>query len=406
LGSSSGFRALADVFQTLQNWVLSLATPAYTTIRQWILKLGLYKLQCPKSSPNGWFFIIDTSIQMGPQKCVVVLGVKKLDINQNFAPSFNEVEALVVRPLHTCPGVVINEILEEAATLVGSPHAIISDEGSELKKGVEIFSQNHPKTVHLFDISHKINACLKKELDDDRIWLAYKTDATASIQQLKLSPIAHLAPPRQRTKARMHSAFPLVEWGISVLEFLECEERNNLTEKEKDQMEWLKSYRFALPGFLGFKKICEEGLKLVHEQGYYLGIDDDFLNRTQHLCNNDTRIINFRNKIKKILQNEGLKVPGGANYLGSSEIIESLFGKFKAIEGDHASSGLTSLVLAIPSLLGDLTESIVEKALQAISISNVDQWIKDNMGQTFLSQRRCVLTRNGGDDNEDLELCE
>ena len=403
-GSSVGFRALSNVFKTLQNWVLSLATPAYTTIRQWILKLGLYKLQSPKSSPNGWFFIIDTSIQMGSQKCVVVLGVRKLDINQNFTPSFSEVEPIIIRPLHNCPGEIIAGILEEATALVGAPHAIISDEGCELKKGVKIFSQNHPKTIHLFDVSHKINTCLKKELSNDPVWLAYKASATDSIQQLKLSSIAHLAPPRQRTKDRMHSAFPLMQWGINVLNFLATDGLTNFKEKEK--LEWLESYQFSLPHFLHLKEICVEGLNLIHDKGYYLGVGDDFLTRTHHLCSGDTSKINFRNKIKEILENEGLKVPEQANYLGSSEIIESLFGKFKALEGDHASSGLTSLVLAIPSLLGSLTENLVKNVLQTISVSDVDQWILANMGQTFLSQRRCVLTRNQNDYDMDLDLCE
>lgn len=403
-GSSVGFRALSNVFKTLQNWVLSLAIPAYTTIRQWILKLGLYKLQSPKSSPNGWFFIIDTSIQMGSQKCVVVLGVRKLDINQNFTPTFSEVEPIIVRPLHNCPGEIIAGILEEAAALVGAPHAIISDAGSELKRGVRIFSQNHPETIHLFDVSHKINTCLKNELSNDAVWLAYKAAATDSIQQLKLSSIAHLAPPRQRTKDRMHSAFPLMQWGINVLKFLNTENLSDF--KEIDKLEWLKSYQFSLPYFLHLKKICVEGLNLIHEKGYYLGVGDEFLKQTHYLCNGDIRTINFRNRIKEILEIEGLKVPEESNYLGSSEIIESLFGKFKALEGNHASSGLTSLVLAIPSLLGNLTEDLVEKVLQTISVSDVDQWIKKNMGQTFLSQRRCTLTREKNDYDIDLELCD
>ena len=35
----------------------SFIAPAYTTIRQWILKIGLYKLNCPKYSSSGWFFV-------------------------------------------------------------------------------------------------------------------------------------------------------------------------------------------------------------------------------------------------------------------------------------------------------------------------------------------------------------
>jgi len=108
-----------------------------------------------------------------------------------------------------------------------------------------------------------------------------------------------------------------------------------------------------------------------------------------------------------ILQKEGEKIPCGAHYLGSSEILESLFGKFKYIEGDQASSGLSSLVLSIPALVGKLDESVVRGALESISCFDIDEWIDENMGQTFLSQRRKALGRICKEEYiTDLELCD
>ena len=411
LGSSAGFRGLSSVFKILCGWIPSFISPAHTTIRQWLLKIGLYKLKCPKYSPSGWFFIVDTSIQMGPQKFVVVLGVKNLDINEDFCPNFDEVEPLVVKPLYNCPGEIIKELLEEATVITGTPPiGVVSDQGSENKKGVRLFIQNHTETVHLFDASHKINNCLKEELNHDPVWLAFKADAANSIQYLKLSSIAHLAPPRQRSKDRMHSAFYLIDWGIRVLQFLGSEKAAALTTNERSKIEWIKKYQFALPNYMYFQEICEHALNIVHEEGYFLEIAKEFCKRIEHLSTRDRRSIDFQNKIKTILQNEGGKIPGGAHYLGSSEIEESVFGKFKAMEGNHASSGLTSLVLAVPALLGKLNESIIAKAMEEISVLDVDQWIEKNMGQTFLSKRRQALTRNNDNYNDnswkDLDLCD
>jgi hypothetical protein len=408
VGSSAGFRGLSRVFQILKEWVSAFIAPAYTTIRQWLLKIGLYKLQCPKYSPRGWFFVIDTSIQMGPQKCVVVLGVKNLDINNNFCPTLNTVEPLVIRPLNHCSGEVINEVLQEAAALVGSsPIGIVSDEGSENKRGVRIFVQDHSETVHLFDASHKINNCLKRELNNDPVWLAFKENATNSVQHLKLSSIAHLAAPRQRSKSRMHSAFYLINWGVSMLRFLDSEKATTLTTSERSKIEWIKQYQFALPNYLYFEEICKHALEIVHERGYFPGMENEFCKRIKHLSTTDQRYINFQNKIKTLLQIEGQKIPEGVHYLGSTEILESLFGKFKAIEGSHASSGLTSLVLAIPALLGKLDESVISKALTEVSVNDVEQWVETNMGQTFLSQRRHSLTVEDHENLEmDLNICE
>ena len=155
--------------------------------------------------------------------------------------------------------------------------------------------------------------------------------------------------------------------------------------------------------------LCTAALDLVHEQGYHSGIVDEFLKRTERICTIDQRSIRFQEKIKMVLQQEGQKVPEASHYLGSSEIIESLFGKFKAIEGDHASSGLTSLVLAIPALVGTLNEAIVAEALETVSLRDIDQWNEENMGKTFLSRRRCALNIHHEDDAElelDLDICD
>lgn len=72
-------------------------------------------------------------------------------------------------------------------------------------------------------------------------------------------------------------------------------------------------------------------------------------------------------------------------------MIESLFGKFKQIEKNHASEGLTSLVLALPALVGKLSEEMVKKAMENVSMKQVEKWVKEHLGSTFCSQRRNSL---------------
>jgi hypothetical protein len=348
---------------------------------------------------------------MGAQKCVVILGIKCTDICQDFCPSFDKAEVLVNKPLYNSPGEVISQLLEEAVSVTKeTPKAIISDQGSENKKGVGIFVKNHPETTHVFDVSHKINICLKEELNQDPVWLSFKEAVVASLQSLKLSRISYLVPPRQRNKDRMHSAFYLIDWGIRLLQFFDSEKINNLTAAEQAKIEWITHYRFSLPNYQQLKELCECALNLVHEEGYSLKGAEEFCKRAEYLSISEEksyRFINFKDKIKAILEKEGEKIPYGAHYLGSSEILESLFGKFKYIEGDQASSGLSSLVLSIPALVGKLDESIVKEALETVSCVDVNEWIEKNMGETFLSQRRKALDKcSKMNMKKNIELCD
>lgn len=392
LGSSAGFRALSNIFHILGNWISAIATPAASTIRQWFFKLGLYKLIQPKRSENGWFLIVDTSIQMGPQKCVVVLGVRTTDLVSNFCPTLEQVETLVVKPLNNTPGDVIYEILEEAAVKISGQtiHAIISDEGSENKMGGRLFCEHYPETIHLNDISHLINNLLKKELGNDPVWASFKEEAANSMQILKLSSIAHLAPPRQRTKARMHSAFNLIEWGIRLLEYINSEEANKLKAEDINKVKWIKKYHNAFQRYFGLRDLGKLALELVHQRGYFKGIANEF-KRLAKQCGFNRIVRSFYNRILDMLRSIELRIPNCMSYLGSSEVLESLFGKFKALEGNHASSGLTSLVLSIPGLTGELNRSTIEDAMVSISTLDITNWINANLGQTFLSKRKQAL---------------
>ena len=53
----------------------NLPTPHFTTIRQWFLKFGLFQLQKEKEKRADWIFIIDTILEQGQKKCVLILGL-------------------------------------------------------------------------------------------------------------------------------------------------------------------------------------------------------------------------------------------------------------------------------------------------------------------------------------------
>ena len=50
--------------------------PDPKTVLRWFTKLGLYKLSSPKEQAEDWAFIVDNSIQLGFQKCLVILGIR------------------------------------------------------------------------------------------------------------------------------------------------------------------------------------------------------------------------------------------------------------------------------------------------------------------------------------------
>lgn len=361
------------------------AQPVFSTIRSWVLRIGLYILNRPK--PEGeWIYIIDASIQMGAMKCLLILGIRRSALEQqgNYTIRHQNVEPLVLKTVESCTGEVVQSALVEAEAKTGMPLAVLSDEGSELKRGVKLYNGTGRQTTHLFDIVHRVDLVLKKEVQRDTMWQAFTQQMTNTTQQLKLTDFAHFVPPKQRQKKRMLNEITIVKWGFRVLRHLD---QGGVPEEIFIKLQWLRDYRGMIWDYRLMMLISKLAIREVRQKGYYIGIKNRFKTQCEHILLTP-RARAFCTKIEKILEEEESKVPKGICLPGTSEVIESLFGKFKQLEKNHAAGGLTTLVLSLPALMGKLSITVIQQALDQIPVHRVSEWIKNNLGVTFWSKRR------------------
>jgi hypothetical protein len=73
--------------------------------------------------------------------------------------------------------------------------------------------------------------------------------------------------------------------------------------------------------------------------------------------------------------------------LGSSEVLESIIGKFKHVAGERGQHGLTGMVLSIGAQVGKQTVATVETALTETRTCNVWDWCHAHLGPTVQSVR-------------------
>ena len=82
----------------------------------------------------------------------------------------------------------------------------------------------------------------------------------------------------------------------------------------------------------------------------------------------------------------------GECLVGSTEILESLFGKWKMLERQESQSGITGLILSLGTLLGAWPLSRIQTALEATPVKHVVSWCQDNLPSSVQSQRRIALS--------------
>ncbi len=195
-----------------------LACPSWSAGRLGLLRLGYYKLMRPKEVADDWVWIVDHSIQIGTEKCLVIVGLRLKALP---APErclgYEDVEPLALFVVNQSNGAVVSQQLEQTLEKIGVPREIIGDKGSDLHAGIQQFCQSHPESDYIYDIKHFMAAVLRQELADDPAWLEFTRLAAQTKSQVQPTALAPLAPPNQRRKARYMNVDTLLDWGQKML---------------------------------------------------------------------------------------------------------------------------------------------------------------------------------------------
>jgi hypothetical protein len=386
-------RAMAISLGLLQ---LPYRAPAWSTGRLWLLRLGYYKLMRPKAQADDWAWIVDHTVQVGQEKCLVILGVRLHVLAEQKRPlNHEDVEPLLVLPMSPSNAERIVEQLKASVAQTGVPRQIVADHGSDVKAGIEAFCQTHPTTCFIYDVKHKTACVLKHELAGDAQWQTFTRLAAKSKHQVQQSALACLAPPNQRAKARYMNIDVLVRWGQKLLDVIDHPERlKDLcmnAEVLEAKLGWLRDFRAALAQWGELLEVIAVTETLIRQQGVYRGVHRELKARLSGVARS-TRSRAVGASLVAFLAQESLQAQAGERLLGSSEVIESVFGKLKHMERDQAKSGFTGLVLSLAAMVSTTTAQVVHQALSTVTTQNVVTWCKQTLGASVQSKRRKAFT--------------
>lgn len=207
--SLTSLRGVEKTLVLLANWC-QLPTPNFSSIRQWGLRLGLYELTREKEYRTDWIFILDMTLELGRIKCLVILGITHEKFTQIIQQEkrglqHEDVEVLALEVLEKSPGKIIEEKLKNLAERVGTPLQILSDRGSDLKKGIELYLEENSGVIYTYDVTHKMASLLKKELSVDERYQNFLHQCSLTRHRLQQTELYFLVPPKQRSKARYHN---------------------------------------------------------------------------------------------------------------------------------------------------------------------------------------------------------
>jgi hypothetical protein len=368
-----------------------LAAPSWSTGRLWLLRLGYYKLTRPQPHAPDWVWIVDHTAQMGAATCLVILGVRLSTLAPDeYCLRHEQVEPLALFPVTQSNGQVVYEQLEQTIDRTGVPREIVSDTGSELHAGVSRFCHVHPETASIADIKHQTALLLKHDLQTDTAWDTFCQLATHTRHQVHQTPLAALAPPNQRTTSRYMNVDRLLVWGERMLAFLDRQLSPYPQTFDPAQIEakygWLRAFRQPLRQWGELLAVVTTTEEFVRGHGLYRRCHVELDQLLAGLAQT-ARGKRMRQNLVRFVREESFKAKANERLVGSSEVLESVLGRFKQLEHEQVKSGFTGLLLSLAALVSTTTPEVIQTALERVRTKQVVAWCKNTLGKSVQSQR-------------------
>jgi hypothetical protein len=317
-------------------------------------------------------------------------------------------EVLELSPVEVSNGEVVCAQYAAVAQRNGVPQAILSDQGSDLQRGLKLLQQQHPDVIGLSDVAHKVASLLKSMLEADERWQAFMTRCGTTKAAIQQTPLAHLIPPKFKLKARYMNVSEQIRWGRSVGSLLQRHRAGTLSASQQaelpaalldEKLGWVESFADSLAVWSELIDLGQQTCSLVRRWGYAGGVAEQVDAVLPVAVTESGR--GFREQLIGFVRGECAKLPSGRSSPGSSEVIESLIGKGKRLEGQQSQSGFTRYVLGLAASVTLPTAALLESVSETVGIKHLTRWLAEHLPRSLKSKRLRDLGRPVEEQNQD-----
>jgi len=397
--SLRGASRVMEILAQACGW--SIDIPDWTTGRLWLMRLGHAMLTMPLEQADDWAWLLDHSVQMGQEKCLVILGLRLRDLP---APGqslqYRDMRLIALMPSKSWTRQEVADALDKAVKRTGVPRVIVTDHGVDVHGGVQIFQKAHPQTVEMYDLKHKAACLLKHRLEKDGRWQEFQRQIGQTRCAVQQTALGFLTPPGAKPKARFMNLQDQLEWAEGVLEVLRKPDavlQWVSLEQLQTKLGWLKEFADKVSEWSRWQQVVNSAVLQIAQHGIGRGVAKAMYRQMPRpLVHASTRIL--VKDLMRFVSAQSKRAKRGERFPGSTEVLESCFGKMKQLEKQQSRGGYTSLLVSFGSLLAETTTTVVKAALQHSGTADVYRWCKEVLGTTLFAKRKIAFAEGATKD--------
>lgn len=341
---------------------LSHKVPSHSSIRNWLCKCGIYRVQKTRDLKGEYVIYVDESITFGSEKMLLIIGVNLEAVNFERALVHSDMSVLYVGASNEWKGHQIKKVIEKIAADKVIKY-VVSDEGRNLLKAYKLLDYKH-----IEDCTHIFANHLKRIYNKDCEFEAFRKLIGKLRRDWNLSKSkSQYMPPSMRGKMRFANIFPCVNWAKKMLV-----NWDNLSEAVQSRLIFLKDHRDFIESLIAAEKVFKTVCSKLKNEGFGATQKQTLLDELSKIQAGEKASI-FKQNCKDYLENlteksASLEQP---NLLCSSDIIESYFGKFKAKVNPNNRSGLTEFIFTLATFGKPFSIQETKKALETVKCKHL-----------------------------------
>jgi len=183
----------------------------------------------------------------------------------------------------------------------------------------------------------------------------------------------------------------LVEWARVAMVVLDDPSRLKPLGVEADRVRaklgLLTGFCEEIADWSACQAVIDATLDFVRREGLYIGAGLDLAARLPAVSGGAGEL---REALIDFVTRQSSQARIGERLPGTTEVLESCFGRLKAIEDGQSKSGFTGLVLSLGVMVGKLDSATLGTMLERVGVREVIEWCRTKLGISVQSRRRQV----------------
>ena len=382
------FRQVSSVLgKIIKAYGYKMKVPCANTIRHWVRKCAYYYLLNRPINPNDRYVVIlDESAAIGKEKLLLTIGINEASWHkQPSALTFEEVTVLDLRIGSSSKSDEISHVLKDIRTQIpkGVSH-VVSDQGSTIVAGIR-----KAEMVHVTECTHYFSLLMERYYKKSEAFIALQSGIGKLRQKWVNGANTHAAPPNMRTKSRFLNLYDIIDWLDAIRT-----KRHQLSATAQQDILFIDTHEELIEELIAILNLVKKVSLELKNNGITLQTSRilNGLIKAQSYGNVQHAVDRFNKDVDKYVEQIRLLLPNTERVMCCSDVIESLFGKYKYRGNNGTSTGITDDAMVI-SLFGKKELPELKQAMELNTVADVKKWVDANMPSNFKKDRKKFMQK-------------